>query len=160
MAINPSVKKSTVARQRGNLIYYFNPNTVARDGVVFFEDFMTNTMDERQFFENFFPFKNPDNPPDEETRYLWQNGVIRVDNYSTLRFFRETDPIIQQLWKEWESASEDQKSDVHIKLSQVGLDKEGALEDEVARLKAELEALKRGSEPTGKRGKSVETEQQ
>jgi len=156
MAISASIKKQTVARQRGNLIYYFNPRIVARDGVVFFEDFMTNTMDAKQFYENFYPYKNEDILPDEETKYLWDNGIVQVGNYSILRFFSEDDPIIQQLFKEYQAASEEEKPDVHIKLSQVGLDREGALEDEVARLKAELEAAKRAlSETTGKRSKTT-----
>lgn len=164
MALDKKVKKSTVARQRGNLVYYFNPDIVARDGVVFVEDIIGNTMDYQVFYENYFPYKNEDYPPDEETKQLWKNGIVYVGNGTTmLRFFTDNDPMWQGLLAEYDNASDADKPDVYFKLSEVGLDMQGALEDEVSRLKAELEALKRGAataneEPKRRTAKQIETE--
>lgn len=142
MPIDKSVKKNTIARMRGSLVYYFNPAIVSKNGKVFFEDFISNTMDMQTFFNNFQRHIRDEQVIDEDAKYLWENGIVQVDNYNTLRFFKEDEPIIQQLLKEYNSVSDEQKSDVYIKLSDVGLDREGALEDEVARLRAELAALK------------------
>jgi hypothetical protein len=154
--LDKKVRKNTASRLRGNLVYYLNPSIVNREGRVFFEDFMKNTMDYQTFFNNFQRHQNDDgelvNP---DAKYLWDNGIVEVDNYSTLRFFKDTDPIIQQLIQEYENAADEDKPDVFIKLSDIGLDREGALEDEVARLRAELAALKANEELNKKTKKDV-----
>lgn len=151
MALDTQVNKKSTTRSGGELVYYFNPAIVAREDKVFFEDFVSNTMDERTFFNNFQRHMNGDEVIDADAQFLWENGIVQVDNYSTLRFFKESDPVIQKLIKEYQSASEDRKSDVYVRLSEVGLDREGALQDEIARLRAEIEALK-----SGKKSKQVE----
>lgn len=157
MPIDKSIKKSTVARMRGNLVYYFNPANLNRGGKIFFEDFMSNTMDAQAFFNNFQRHQNGEGElVDDYAKELWDFGIVQVDNYSTLRFFKETDPIIQQLLKEYESAAPEDKPDVFVKMSDLGLDREGALEDEVERLRKELAALK----GEGRKNKSVMPENQ
>ena len=158
MPIDKSVKKSTVARMRGNLVYYFNPTTVNREGKIFFEDFMSNTMDAQAFFNNFQRHRNSEGELiDEYAKELWDAGIVQVDNYSTLRFFSESDPIIQQLIKEYNAAADEDKPDVFVKMSDLGLDREGALEDEVDRLRKELAALKG---ETGRKAKQMMPENQ
>lgn len=155
MPLDKSVKKSTVGRMRGNLVYYFNPNTVSREGKVFFEDMMSNTMDYQAFYKNFQRHQGKDGVVfDSEAQYLWENGIVQVDNYSTLRFFKENDQFIQKLFAEYNAASDEDKPDVYFKLADVGLDREGALEDEVTRLRNELAALKG---ETGRKSKQVTT---
>ena len=158
MPIDKSVKKSTVARMRGNLVYYFNPANLNRDGKIFFEDFMTNTMDAQAFFNNFQRHQNSEGElVDDYAQELWGLGIVQVDNYSTLRFFKESDPIIQQLLKEYNAAADEDKPDVFVKMSDLGLDREGALEDEVERLRKEIAALKG---ETGRKAKVVMPENQ
>lgn len=157
MPIDKSVKKNTVARMRGNLVYYLNPTNLNRNGKIFFEDFMSNVMDEQAFFNNFQRHQNSEGEiVDEYALELWKAGIVEVDNYNTLRFFKASDPIIQQLLKEYEHASPDEKPDVFVKMSDLGLDREGALEDEVERLRKEIAALK--SEAQGRKQKSLTPE--
>ncbi|MCS7028631.1 MAG: hypothetical protein NZ519_07695 [Bacteroidia bacterium] len=127
------------------LVYYFNPALVSRDGKVFFEDIVSNTMDYETFFNNFQQHQDRDGVTyDPEAERLWEAGIVQVDNYSQLRFFKETDPFIQKLLKEYQTASLEDKSHVYFKLADVGLDKETALVDELTKLRAELAALKGG----------------
>ncbi len=158
MPIDKRVKKSTVARMRGDLVYYLNPANLNRDGKVFFEDFISNTMDAQAFFNNFQRHQNGEGElVDEHAKELWDSGIVHVDNSSTLRFFKESEPLIQQLLREYEAATTEDKPDVFVKMSDLGLDREGALEDEVERLRKEIAALKN---ETGRKAKSVMPENQ
>lgn len=143
------IKKAAVGRSSGNTVLFFNPDNVVREvggeRVIFWEDIASNLMDAKTFADNYRPkFKSEDEMP-ADFEYLWANGIVRVSlgrPDAILRFFYENDPFVKAMQKEYDAAPADEKPNVHFKLSDVGLDREGALEDELAATKDELAAMR------------------
>jgi hypothetical protein len=152
MAIAKGIKRETLQTKTG-LVYYFNIDMVTRAGNrVFVEDFITNTMDVAVFYKNFQQHNNSEGQlVNSEAKNLWDAGLVQVGNSATLKFFLDSDPEFQKILAEYNSASDEDKKDVYITLADVGLDNEGALEAENAKLRSQLEELQREASTKGRK---------